>query len=199
MTRVKLIGLTGQSGAGKSTAAELFKQSGMTVIDADALVAKIYESSSACLKSVAASFGQDIINPDGSLNRRLLAKRAFESKENTALLGAIVHPFVIAETLRILKTLSGTAVFDAPQLFESNMDAVCDIIVSVTANEDVRLSRILGRDSVTEEQARERIRAQFSEEYFRSHSDYTLENNGDISGFKARTSALIQKIKAEVM
>ena len=107
-------------------------------------------------------FGQDIINPDGSLNRRLLAKRAFESKENTALLGAIVHPFVIAETLRILKTLSGTAVFDAPQLFESNMDAVCDIIVSVTANENVRLSRILGRDNVTEEQATERIRAQFN-------------------------------------
>ena len=79
------------------------------------------------------------------------------------------------------------------------MDAVCDIIVSVTANENVRLSRILGRDNVTEEQATERIRAQFSEEFFRSHSDYTLENNGDISGFKARTSALIQKIKAEVM
>ena len=199
MTRVKLIGLTGQSGAGKSTAAELFKQSGMTVIDADALVAKIYESSSACLKSVAASFGQDIIGTDGRLDRRLLAKRTFESKENTALLGSIVHPFVIAETLKILKTISGTAVFDAPQLFERNMDAVCDIIVSVTANEDVRLSRILGRDSVTEEQARERIRAQFSEEFFRTHSDYTLENNGDISGFKARTSALIQKIKAEVM
>ena len=178
MTRVKLIGLTGQSGAGKSTAAELFKQSGITVIDADALVAKIYESSPACLKAVAASFGQDVINPDGSLNRRLLAKRAFETKENTALLGAIVHPFVIAETLRILKTLSGTAVFDAPQLFESNMDAVCDIIVSVTANENVRLSRILGRDNVTEEQATERIRAQFSEEFFRSHSDYTLENHG---------------------
>lgn len=199
MTRVKLIGLTGQSGAGKSTAAELFKQSGMTVIDADALVAKIYESSPVCLKAVAASFGHDIINPDGSLNRRLLAKRAFETKENTALLGAIVHPFVIAETLRILKTLSGTAVFDAPQLFESNMDAVCDIIVSVTANENVRLSRILGRDNVTEEQATERIRAQFSEEFFRSHSDYTIENNGDISGFRARTSTLIQKIKAEVM
>ena len=79
------------------------------------------------------------------------------------------------------------------------MDAVCDIIVSVTANEDVRLSRILGRDSVTEEQARERIRAQFSEEFFRTHSDYTLENNSDIADFKARTSALIQKIKAEVM
>ncbi|MEE1262903.1 dephospho-CoA kinase [Ruminococcus sp.] len=199
MTRVKLIGLTGQSGAGKSTAAELFEENGMTVINADALVAEIYESSPACLKSVAASFGADIINPDGTLNRQLLARRAFESKDNTALLGAIVHPFVIAETLKILKTLSGTVVFDAPQLFESNMDAVCDVIVSVTADEGVRAGRIIERDGLTREQARERISAQHSEEFFRSHSDYILENNGNILRFKAQTSALIEKIQAEVM
>ncbi len=199
MTRVKLIGLTGQSGAGKSTAAELFEENGMTVINADALVAEIYESSPACLKSVAASFGGDIINPDGTLNRKLLARRAFESKENTALLGAIVHPFVIAETLKILKTLSGTVVFDAPQLFESNMDAVCDVIVSVTADEGVRAGRIIERDGLTREQARERISAQHSEEFFRSHSDYILENNGNIARFKAQTSALIEKIQAGVM
>ena len=199
MTRVKLIGLTGQSGAGKSTAAELFEENGMTVINADALVAEIYESSPACLKSVAASFGGDIINPDGTLNRKLLARRAFESKDNTALLGAIVHPFVIAETLKILKTLSGTVVFDAPQLFESNMDAVCDVIVSVTADEGVRAGRIIERDGLTRKQARERISAQHSEEFFRSHSDYILENNGNIARFKAQTSALIEKIQAEVM
>ena len=199
MTRVKLIGLTGQSGAGKSTAAELFEENGMTVINADALVAEIYESSPACLKSVAASFGADIINPDGTLNRKLLARRAFESKDNTALLGAIVHPFVIAETLKILKTLSGTVVFDAPQLFESNMDAVCDVIVSVTADEGVRAGRIIERDGLTREQARERISAQHSEEFFRSHSDYILENNGNIARFKAQTSALIEKIQAGVM
>ncbi len=199
MTRVKLIGLTGQSGAGKSTAAELFEENGMTVINADALVAEIYESSPACLKSVAASFGGDIINPDGTLNRKLLARRAFESKDNTALLGAIVHPFVIAETLKILKTLSGTVVFDAPQLFESNMDAVCDVIVSVTADEGVRAGRIIERDGLTREQARERISAQHSEEFFRSHSDYILENNGNIARFKAQTSALIEKIQAGVM
>ena len=199
MTRVKLIGLTGQSGAGKSTAAELFEENGMTVINADALVAEIYESSPACLKSVAASFGGDIINPDGTLNRKLLARRAFESKDNTALLGAIVHPFVIAETLKILKTLSGTVVFDAPQLFESNMDAVCDVIVSVTADEGVRAGRIIERDGLTRKQARERISAQHSEEFFRSHSDYILENNGNILRFKAQTSALIEKIQAEVM
>ena len=199
MTRVKLIGLTGQSGAGKSTAAEMFAESGMTVINADALVAEIYESSPACLRAVAASFGQDIIGTDGRLDRRLLAKRAFESKENTALLGSIVHPFVIAETLKILKTISGTAVFDAPQLFESNMDAVCDIIVSVTADESVRLRRIMERDGLMREQARERISAQYSEEFFRGHSDFTIENNGNLSRFRAHTSALIEKITAGVM
>ena len=199
MTRVKLIGLTGQSGAGKSTAAEMFAESGMTVINADALVAEIYESSPACLRAVAASFGQDIIGTDGRLDRRLLAKRTFESKENTALLGSIVHPFVIAETLKILKTISGTAVFDAPQLFESNMDAVCDIIVSVTADESVRLRRIMERDGLMREQARERISAQYSEEFFRGHSDFTIENNGNLSRFRAHTSAFIEKITAGVM
>ena len=199
MTRVKLIGLTGQSGAGTSTAAEMFAESGMTVINADALVAEIYESSPACLRAVAASFGQDIIGTDGRLDRRLLAKRTFESKENTALLGSIVHPFVIAETLKILKTISGTAVFDAPQLFESNMDAVCDIIVSVTADESVRLRRIMERDGLTREQARERISAQYSEEFFRSHSDYILENNGNLVRFRAQTTALIEKLQAGVM
>ena len=199
MTRVKLIGLTGQSGAGKSTAAELFAENGMTVINADALVAEIYKSSHACLRSVAASFGADIIEPDGTLNRRLLARRAFETKENTALLGAIVHPFVIAETLKILKTLSGTVVFDAPQLFESNMEAVCDVIISVTADEGVRVRRIIERDGLTREQARERVSAQYSEEFFRSHSDYILENNGNLVRFRAQTTALIEKLQAGVM
>ena len=182
-----------------TTAAEMFAESGMTVINADALVAEIYESSPACLRAVAASFGQDIIGTDGRLDRRLLAKRTFESKENTALLGSIVHPFVIAETLKILKTISGTAVFDAPQLFESNMDAVCDIIVSVTADESVRLRRIMERDGLMREQARERISAQYSEEFFRGHSDFTIENNGNLSRFRAHTSALIEKITAGVM
>ena len=106
---------------------------------------------------------------------------------------------MIAETLKILKTISGTAVFDAPQLFESNMDAVCDIIVSVTADESVRLRRIMERDGLMREQARERISAQYSEEFFRGHSDFTIENNGNLSRFRAHTSALIEKITAGVM
>lgn len=198
MNRVKLIGLTGQSGAGKSLAAALFEQNGITVIDADALVANIYQASPVCLRAVAAIFGNDIVCSDGTPDRRLLAKRAFETKENTALLGSIVHPFVLAETLKKLKSLSGTVVFDAPQLFESNMDAVCDVVVSVTADADVRKRRIMERDRLTEQQARERMDAQHSEAFFRAHSDYTLENNGEQNDFETRTIAMIHKLKAEV-
>ena len=199
MKRVKILGLTGQSGAGKSTAARLFEENGFAVINADALVADVYRRSPVCLKAVAAQFGEDIINPDGTLNRQLLAKRAFASKENTALLSSIVHPFVIAETLKILKDSQGCVVLDAPQLFESNLDAVCDYIVSVTADERIRLKRILARDNITEQQAMERISAQYSEDFFKNNSDFVVENNADFQDFTNQLCVLIDRIKAEVM
>lgn len=193
MKRVKIIGLTGQSGAGKSTAAKVFEQNGFSVINADGLVKKVYEENKYCLMAVAARFGSDIIDSDGTLNRKLLAQRAFESKENTRDLGALVHPFVLTETLRELKNISGTAVFDAPQLFESGCDSICDIIISVVADEDIRLKRITERDGLTEAQARERINAQYSEEFFRNNSDYIIENNTD-GGLEQKTLEVIKNI-----
>lgn len=166
MNRVKIIGLTGQSGAGKSTAARLFEENGFAVINADALVRSIYETNPACLRAVAASFGEDIVRADGTLDRALLAERVFSSAGNTALLGALVHPFVLAETLRLLKNVKGCAVLDAPQLFESNIDVICDRIVSVTADEDVRVRRIIARDGIDEAQARQRVAAQLGEAFF---------------------------------
>ncbi|MEF2884955.1 MAG: dephospho-CoA kinase [Ruminococcus sp.] len=199
MARIKIIGLTGQSGAGKSTAARLFEENGFTVINADTLVRNIYTANPACLKAVAASFGQDIILPDGTLDRRLLASRAFATAENTALLGALVHPFVLAETLKILKNVTGCAVLDAPQLFESSIDVICDRIVSVTADEAVRVRRIMERDGISGEQAKERVSAQLSEDFFRAHSDDVIENNGGLAPFEQQLRELIQTIKTEVM
>ena len=140
-------------------------------------------------------FGSDIINPDGSLNRALLAERAFSSKDNTKDLGALVHPFVLIEMLFELKKISGYAVFDAPQLFESGIDSVCDIIVSVVADKDVRLKRIVSRDGISEKQAEQRISAQLSEEFFRAESDYIIENNTD-GDLNKKTLEVIEKIKS---
>ncbi|MDO4883016.1 MAG: dephospho-CoA kinase [Oscillospiraceae bacterium] len=195
MKRVKIIGLTGQSGAGKSTAAQVFEQNGFAVINADSLVTRVYGQNKYCLDAVAARFGSDIINSDGTLNRKLLAKRAFSSEENTRALGGIVHPFVLSEFLKELKGVNGYAVFDAPQLFESGIDVICDTVVSVVAEENTRLARIMNRDGITEDEARQRINAQFSEEFFRANSDYIIENNTD-GGLEQKTLELIAVIKS---
>ena len=199
MRSYRLVGLTGQTGAGKSAVADYLAQRGFTVLNADKMVADVYRESPVCLKAVAACFGEDILKADGSLDRPVLAKRAFSSPENTALLGKIVHPFVIAETLRLLKTVRGMVVLDAPQLFESSMDVLCDCIVSVTAPEKIRLDRILKRDNITAEQARERMNAQLDERFFREHTDYLIENNADLPQLYARLDDLIHTITTEVM
>ena len=198
MKKCRILGLTGQSGAGKSTVAEFLEQNGFYVISADLLVRKIYNSGSPCLKTIAAVFGEDIISDNGTPDRKLLAKRAFSSKENTALLSSIVHPFVTAELFTQIKKAaeSGatTVVYDAPQLFESNADVICDKIISITAEKSVRLERICKRDNISKENALMRMNAQLDEEFFRENSDYIIENNSDISSLKIQLESLLKQL-----
>lgn len=198
MKKCRIIGLTGQSGAGKSKVAGFLEQNGFKVINADLLVRKIYNSSSPCLKTIASVFGEDIITENGTPDRKLLAERAFSSKENTALLSSIVHPFVTAELFAEIKKSaeSGatTIVYDAPQLFESNADVICDEIISVTAEKSVRLERICKRDNISKENALMRMNAQLEEKFFRENSDYIIENNSDISSLNIQLEDLIKQL-----
>lgn len=200
MKKCRILGLTGQSGAGKSTVAEFLEQNGFYVVSADLLVKKIYNSGSPCLKTLAAVFGEDIISDNGTPDRKLLAKRAFSSKENTALLSSIVHPFVTAELFTQIKKAaeSGatTVVYDAPQLFESNADVICDEIISVTAEKSVRLERICKRDNISKENALMRMNAQLDEEFFRENSDYIIENNSDLSSLNVQLESLLKQINS---
>ena len=198
MKRFKLIGLTGQSGAGKSTVASLFAANGATVLNADEIVAQLYEAGSPCLKTLAACFGSDILRKNGSLNRKLLAQRAFADKESTALLGRLVHPFVTARLFELLKEARGLVIYDAPQLFEANADVICDRVIAVVADEKQRERRILDRDNITRQQARARMNAQLSEEFFRAHCDYIIENNGTADALEQQAQSVLNKLKAEV-
>ncbi len=179
MKRYKLIGLTGQSGAGKSTVAQVFAALGATVISADDIVRGLYTAQSPCVKTIAAVFGADCLNSDGTVNRPVLAQRAFASADNTAMLGRLVHPFVMSALLKALKHARGVVVFDAPQLFEADADVICDCVIAVVADEAVRKQRIMERDGLSPEQAQSRMNAQLSEAFFRAHADMILENNGN--------------------
>ena len=194
MKHYKLIGLTGQSGAGKSTVAEVFAKLGAYVINADKIVAELYNAGSPCLKAVAAEFGQDILKPDGTLDRRKLAQRAFASRERTDALNRLVHPFVTARLFELLRGAEGIVVFDAPQLFEADADVICDAVVAVTADKDIRVNRIIKRDSLSEEQAMLRVNAQYGEEYFRARADYIIENNYDEESLRSQAEKVYNKL-----
>ena len=174
-----VIGLTGPTGSGKSTFSEFLKKQGCAVIDADALARQATASETACVQLLAGAFGEDIKTPGGGIDRALLAGRAFADRESTALLNRIVHPWVFLQTLaqinRYRRENRRLIVFDAPVLFESNADLLCDLVVSVIAPAEVRIQRIMERDGLTRQQALQRLSAQQPESYYRRQSDVVID------------------------
>lgn len=174
LTKSFVFGLTGQTGAGKGYAGESLKAFGFNVIDSDAVSRKLTEKDAPLLKDLQSAFGSDIVK-GGVLDRALLAKRAFISREKTDLLNSVMHPAIIDECKKQAGALS---VIDAPQLFEAGLEKDCFKVIAITAPKDVRQKRIMVRDGITKEKAAERINAQLREEYYINHSDFVIKNDG---------------------
>ena len=179
---MKIIGITGQTGAGKSAVCEILSAKyGYYHLDADVVARGAVANSGDVLGSLCDFFGNDILLSDGSLDRKKLGERAFSSKENTEKLDEIVYPAVTKEIENIINEKKETApvgiIIDAIGLFESGADKLCDFTVAVTAAEETRLERIMKRDGLSEEAARNRIRAQKDEEFFKQHADLIIKNN----------------------
>ena len=160
--QMPVIGLTGPTGAGKSTAAGMLAALGCGVVDGDALAREITAPGSPVLTQLAARFGEDIICKGECLDRALLAERAFADEKSRRDLGLITHPAITALALTRAKALQGAraVVFDAAALLESEMAHACDHILVITAPEALRLERILKRGGVSQRAARQRIAAQ---------------------------------------
>ena len=176
-----VIGLTGPSGAGKGTVAKLFASYGLPVLNADEIYHQLLLPPSACLDELAERFGSQILTAEKTLDRRALAKIVFSSKEDLLDLNRIAHRYVMDEVRNQLDLLrqqnTVAAVFDAPQLFEAGAERDCNVIVSVLADPELRMERIMRRDGIDKETASSRINAQYNDLFFRTHSDYVIENN----------------------
>lgn len=197
--KVFLVGLTGPTGSGKSEVSHIFMESHIPVIDADELARRVVEPGSPCLDELVKAFSEDILHDDGTLNRRQLARRAFATPEDTQLLNNITHPYIIDLTKKILMRLEQmhelAAVIDAPLLFESGMDAICDITVAVVAPYAQRLRRIMERDNLTEKEACARMAAQKEEEYYISRAGKVLYNRGELVSLHRQAAELAAEIK----
>lgn len=199
MGEVKIFGLTGQTGAGKSTVAVYASQLGCAVIEADLVAREALEKGSDCLKRLAKVFGYDIITEDGFCNRKLLAERAFAEREKTEILNSITHPWIIRRTMEYIDEYRhknyDIILFDAPQLFESGGDSLCDFVIAVTAPEAIRMERIMKRDGLDEKAARLRINAQHDETYYTERADYLIDGSKDRETIKTDIREIILQIR----
>lgn len=179
-----VIGLTGPTGAGKGAVASIFEKYKIPVINADRVYHELISPPSSCLQELVDAFGKKILLVDGSLDRRALGGIVFNDPAALERLNSITHRYVMEEVEirmeRFRRDGLPVAVFDAPQLFEAGAHRACGAVISVLADRGLRLERIMARDNLTAEAAMRRILAQKSDEFFKTHSDYIIENNGTI-------------------
>ena len=192
----RVIGLTGQTGAGKSTVAGFAKALGCRIIDADLVAREALESGSECLKELSRLFGSDILDENGCCRRDVLARRAFSGRENTELLNKTTHPWIIRRIKEYIENSGheGLVVIDAPLLFESGADGLCGCVIAVTAPERLRLDRIMKRDGISSEDALLRMRAQHEDEFYTSRAEYIINGSAPEEEVKKQTEEIIRQL-----
>ena len=188
------IGLTGGIGSGKSTVAGLLAARGARIVDADRIAREVVEPGTPGLEAVVAAFGQEVLTPEGALDRPALAAVVFADPDARRRLDGIVHPLVRARAAELVAAAPPDAVVvqDVPLLVETGQAGSYDLVLVVEADLDTRVRRLVGRGLV-EEDARARIAAQASDEQRRAVADVVLDN----SGTPEELAAQVERVWAE--
>src|SRR5690606_29710491 len=178
--RMIRIGLTGGIGAGKSTVAATFAECGGIIVDGDVIAREVVQPGTEGLAKLVETFGEDILLPDGSLDRPALAAKAFADDEQRATLNAIVHPLVGRRREEIIAAVPDDAVVveDIPLLVETGMAPTFPLVVVVYADAEVRVKRLVEIRGMSEQDARARIAAQATDEQRAAIADVLLDNSG---------------------
>lgn len=175
-----IYGLTGQTGAGKSTVAKMLKEKGYLIIDGDVIARRIVAKGSDVLDELVEVFGEDILDSDGNLRRSVLAQKAFSTEENRQKLNAVTHPAITKIALSQIKNnftaKNKGVVIDAAAIFDSTLVRYCTKMIVVTAPLKTRLERIIARDGIDVKSANLRINAQPTEQYYTDRADIVIRN-----------------------
>ncbi|WP_391557332.1 dephospho-CoA kinase [Robertmurraya sp.] len=190
-----VVGLTGGIASGKSTVANMFKEMGIEVIDADIEARKAVEIGEAAYEQIVTYFGEGILNDDHTINRSKLAEIIFNDSVMRQKLNEIVHPDVRRRMNEKKETaiLRGdqVVVLDIPLLFESGLKHMVDVVLLVYVEKDVQLQRLMDRNLLTKEEALARIQSQMPIEDKRKLADKVINNNGTIDDTKKQLIELL--------
>ena len=187
-----IIGITGGTGCGKTTLLKEIEAKGGLVLDCDAIYHELLTRDDVLLRAIGARFPGVV--EDGQLQRKRLGTIVFADPEALADLNTITHGAVKAEAERRLETAPTLAAIDAIALFEGGLAGLCDVTVAVTAPAEIRVERLMKRDGITREYARNRIAAQHGEEWFASRCDHVLRNDTTVEAFQDKCRIFLAEI-----
>ncbi len=194
---MKVIGICGSSGSGKSTVCEFFRKRGVPVFDCDEIYHELVNTPSDCLFEIGKAFGTGVI-ADGKLDRAALGEIVFHDKKKRLQLNEIAHRHVVLKLKSLIKDSENSGeefcLIDAPLLFEAGLERICNLVCSVISSENEQIRRICLRDGISEEKARLRISNQISKEELMKRSDVVIENNGNITDLERYCYILLEKI-----
>lgn len=182
---MNIIGLTGGIASGKSTVSSFFRQKGAAVLDADRIARELSEPGGKLHAEYVHHFGAEVLQSDGTLNRRRIGQIVFSDPQQKQWLDAVSHPAIRAELLRKLEQKRNEKqrliLLDIPLLFESGWDKMADKTCLVYVDESVQLQRLMKRDGYTRREAQDRIAAQMPLEEKKKRADYLIDNNGSLT------------------
>jgi dephospho-CoA kinase len=194
---MRIIGITGGSGTGKTSVLHMLEKRGLYGIDADQVYHELLDHDEKLIGELKDRFM--CIGRDEKIDRTLLRQIVFSDPRALELLNSITHDHVIKKLRRMLMEASargaGAAAVDAAALFESGFDRECDYTIGVIAPRSLRLKRIIARDGLTEAEALKRINAQKDDEFYRRRCSFVVENDGDFPALEGMITQILGKIK----
>ena len=195
---MRIIGLTGGSGTGKGTFAALLREKGAGWVDADAVYRRLCAENREMLAVLDTAFG-GVLDGSGALDRPKLASIVFADPDKLKMLNGITLPYIRAASLDEMRAQGGCpfVLYDAPTLYEVGADDLCERIIGVLADTEVRVKRIMARDGLDEAAARARIGAQPDADFYRTRCDYIVENNGGIADLQQQADAIFENLAKE--
>ena len=193
------VGLTGSIGVGKSFVASIFVELGCHVLDADQTAREVVMPGTPGLKALTEAFGEEILNPDGTLNRKQLGAVVFNDESQRQRLNHILHPFIIARQDEIMngweaEDPDGIGIIDAALMIESGGYKRFDKLIVVHCRPEVQLERLMLRDKLSRDEALRRISSQMSQEEKQKFADYLIDTSDGFESTRAQTEAVNQKL-----
>lgn len=195
---MKWIGLTGGIASGKSTVAKMLRDFGLPVVDADELARKVVEKGSVGLQKVIDHFGVEVLTLDGQLDRSKLGQIVFKNKDKLILLESLLHPEIqrlkTEERLRLEREGATVAFYDVPLLFEKSLQDEFDATLLVYCDPELQLSRLMSRNSISEERAKEMLSQQMPLDEKKLHSDFIIMNNADLLQLRSNLKQVLNEL-----